>query len=603
MRSWVAKQLAILTTQPASVAVVLDPACLVVAAELTEFGEVVRAENWLALRRAWERFGRRRPPGEERLVIHLVDGTRDPCNLPWDIEHTAVSAVIAWPVAPQYRPLLRELGVGEQSDLLVNAAKQEGMQPLTILARIFGVPLTGGSSGAELAAVARLRCSGNVPPSAWTLLSSHLTGSLARALAADPPHLKPLQEAWHDWFEHGKEASEAMTLQVAGPELLGLVSLGLLEREPDRSEALPAWTRFAARATTPQERARLSLAQRPRSWPPTTIGEWVAAAAWWGQIRADLAVGSPVAVDLAKDAEATVEELDVLFEPWIREHYGMLLQSAASPPATLDKVVHFLARRVASDSPARILLVVMDGMGFAQWSQIRERLRLTVLEAHGCCALIPTLTQVSRQGLLAGETPDAFAETLTTTSKEPDRWAAFWATRGIEPEHVRYHRTEGLSPEAEIIDPDATVTAIVVTGIDKLMHDVRLVGDAQLAANVDIWCRYGFLRRLLADATELGLETWLTADHGNVEAAPGSSPAEGLRVDHAGTRVRLYASRALRDASVRHGIVWDPPRYPADQSPLLFASGRVGFHRGGVRVTHGGLSFEELIVPLVRVTS
>jgi hypothetical protein len=603
MRDWVAKQLAILMTQPAPVAVVLDPERLLAVAELAELGEVVRAEDWLVLRHVWEHDGRHRALGEGRLVIHLVDGTRDPCDLPWDIEHAAAAAVIAWPVAPPYRPLLRELAVSEQSDVLVDAAKQEGMQPLTILAQIFGVPLTGGSPGAELAAVARLRCTGDVPPSAWTLLSSHLTGSLARTLAIDPPDLKPLRAAWRDWFEHGEDAAEAATMQMAGPELLGLVSLGLLERERARSEELPAWTRLVARATTPQERARLSLVQRPRPCPPTTIGEWVATAAWWGQIRADLAVGAPIAVDLANEAEATVEELDALFEPWIREHYGMLLQSAAFPPVTLDKVAHFLARRVASDSPARILLIVMDGMGFAQWAQIREQLGLTVLEAHGCCALIPTLTQVSRQGLLAGDTPDAFAETLTTTSKEPDRWAAFWSARGIAPEHVRYRRTEGISPETKIIDADATVTAIVVTGIDKLMHDVRLVADAQLAANVDIWCRHGFLRRLIADATELGLETWLTADHGNVEAAPGSAPAEGLRVDHAGTRVRLYASRALRDASAQHGIAWDPPRYPADQSPLLFAPGRVGFHRGGMRVTHGGLSFEEVIVPLVRVTS
>jgi hypothetical protein len=601
MRGWVAEQLAILTTQPARVAVVLDPERLLAAGELTDVGQVVCAEDWLTLRRTWERGGRRRPPGAERLVIHLLDGTREPCQLPWDIEQAAVSATIAWPVPPPYRPLLRELALSERSDVLVSAASHE-VQPLVVLTRVFGAPLAGSSPGAELAAAARLRCSGDVPPSAWKLLRTNLAGPLARALAAEPPDLPPLREAWRHWFERGKDAPQAATLQAAGPELLGLVSLGMLERERAQGDELPTWTRLAERATAPQERARLRLAQRPQPWPPTTIGEWAATAAWWGQIRAELAAGAPAAADLAAAAHGTTNELDRAFEPWIRGHYGRLLQSASFPPATLDKVVHFLARKVGSGTSTRILLIVVDGMGFAQWAQIRERLKLTVLDAHGCCALIPTLTEVSRQGLLAGETPDAFAETLDTTSKESDRWSAFWATRGVEAAYVRYHRTDGLSEE-DLVDADAIVTIVVVTGIDELMHDAKLIGDAQFAGSVDAWCRHGFLRKLICDATAIGLETWLTADHGNVEAARGSAPAEGLRVDHAGSRVRLYPSRALRDASAQHGIVWDPPRYPADRDPPLFAPGRVGFHRGGVRVTHGGLSFEEVIVPLVRVTS
>jgi hypothetical protein len=601
MRRWVAERLAILTTQPTRAAVVLDPERLLVAGELMHMGEVVCAGDWLSLRREWERSGRRRPPGEERLVIHLLDGTREPRQLPWDIEQAVVSATIAWPVAPRYRALLRELDLSERSDVLVAAASHE-VRPLMVLARVFGVSLAGSSPGAELAMIARLRCLGDVPPSAWRLLGENLAGPLARALAADPPDLAPLRDAWRDWFERGNDAPHAAALQAAGPELLGLVSLGMLERERARGDGLPIWTRLAERATAPQERARFALAQRPQPWPPTTIGEWVATTAWWGQIRAELAVGVPVAADLAAEAQATADELDKAFEPWIREHYGTLLQSAAFPPATLDKVAHFLARKLGSGASTRILLIVLDGMAFAQWAQIRERLRLTVLDAHGCCALIPTLTEVSRQGLLAGETPDAFAETLDTTSKESDRWSAFWATRGVQTAYVRYHRTDGLSEE-DLVDADAVVTVIVVTGIDEFMHDAKLIGDAQFAASVDIWCRHGFLRKLIADATAAGLEMWLTADHGNVEAAPCAAPSEGLRVDHAGSRVRLYSSRVLRDAAAQGGIVWDPPRYPADRAPTLFASGRGGFHRNGVRVTHGGLSFEEVIVPLVRVMS
>jgi hypothetical protein len=77
---------------------------------------------------------------------------------------------------------------------------------------------------------------------------------------------------------------------------------------------------------------------------------------------------------------------------------------------------------------------------------------------------------------------------------------------------------------------------------------------------------------------------------------------EGPLVDQAGTRVRLYDNTVLRDTARAEGIAWDPPGLPEGKAPL-FAPGKTGYHSGGPRVTHGGLSVDEVIVPFVRVTS
>jgi hypothetical protein len=96
---------------------------------------------------------------------------------------------------------------------------------------------------------------------------------------------------------------------------------------------------------------------------------------------------------------------------------------------------------------------------------------------------------------------------------------------------------------------------------------------------------------------------WITADHGNLEAvAIDHLPQEGLVVDRHGERVRFYATRQLRDNARADGIAWDPPGLPPSTS-LLFAAGRSAFIRGDdPAVVHGGLSFDEMIVPLVRVS-
>ncbi len=74
-------------------------------------------------------------------------------------------------------------------------------------------------------------------------------------------------------------------------------------------------------------------------------------------------------------------------------------------------------------------------------------------------------------------------------------------------------------------------------------------------------------------------------------------------MEKAGTRVRIYPNATLREQAAEHGEIWDPPGLPedADYYPL-FAPGRSGYHSAS-RVTHGGISLDEVIVPVARVSA
>jgi len=148
-----------------------------------------------------------------------------------------------------------------------------------------------------------------------------------------------------------------------------------------------------------------------------------------------------------------------------------------------------------------------------------------------------------------------------------------------------------------------TATGVVVMAIDEMLHGSHLLGDSQVASAVRAWTERGFLVDLVRRATEQEAEVWLTADHGNLEILPLGGVQEGLAVDTAGTRVRWYQDASLREGRRAEGIVWDPPGLPPGACFPLFAPARGGYFNGEMRVTHGGISLDEVVVPLVKVSA
>ena len=515
--------------------------------------------------------------------------------MPYDIAQSTTAVAVAWPVPPPWRALFRSLSTEPAADVLVDAA-QRGETSRVLLERLFGVGFPVGSESGELAAVAALRARATLADAAWELVHETVTTALARDLARQPPERSAVTERWTSWLTGEHDDS---VMRDAGPALLGLVTAGVLPRVTGMATNTPGWAQLAAADIDVVSRATALLGEPPVSGIPSGLSDWSAVAVWMGTIRGLLSLDPAASEDLLRDVREQAIKLDDAFGPWLQAQYGSLLQSAAIPPVTLHKVAPFLARRVADG--ARVLLIVLDGVGFAQWEILLDKTGISPLQQHACLAMLPSETTVSRQALLAGTTPDDFASSFHVTAKEEQRWRAFWGKHDIPDGEVCYHRVDGLRSDAVPLASSYRAVAVIVSAVDKLMHGSELLGDAQLSAGVTAWCQQGFLTDLLARGEEHGFETWLTADHGNVVATAGGAPPEGLKVERQGTRLRLYRTQETRDASAHLGVPWTPPRLPPDVH-VLFASRREGFHRHGQRVTHGGLSFEEVFVPLARLT-
>jgi len=602
VKRWLQEQLAPLRVS-AGVAVVIDPDRLLQAPDFGLETDVYEAEDWFSLRSIFEH--RVRDGSAKPITIHVAsDEFSDSRDLPYDIDKAATVVRIRIPVPAAFRRLVIDLP-DDLSDRATKILQRASEEPLAaLLAELWGVALEAikGSEDQQFELTVRLRTDPSVPASLWILLRPLLTSRLASALAHEPPDLVIVQEAWEEWVEQGAESDVNEVFEAIGPGITPLFHSGLLRPASATAVSLPSWTRIGIRDLSFGEQTESLLEARPDEWPPASTAGWKRAAEWWGELRGVLAEGAPDTANLAEAAWGLWDELNDAFKPWLMGGFARLLTSTGSWPATVDKLVGFLARRLREGVADRVLLIVIDGMGYGQWATLRRHTDLQVVEAEATFGMIPTLTSISRQAIFAGTLPINFAESLRKTSKEEARWKAAWAGEGVDVTDVSYKKMAGGLGSQIPAFGNEQVVGMVVTAVDEILHGSDLLGDAQVTQAVVAWARHGYLDKVVRHACEQGFEVWLTADHGNLESLPLGRISEGLLVESAGVRVRWYRDASLRESARPEGISWDPPGLPKDKIFPLFAPERGGYFSGELRVTHGGLSLDEVVVPLVQVT-
>ena len=597
MNTWLASQIPDVLTRTSGTTVVLDPDGVLGNNDLATIGEtceVIRVDDWIGLRCTWDLRVRRGSDKAHNVVLVTSSEFARPTDLPWDIEQEATEVIrLRWPVPEGLRALLRVADSTNAENLIRAATHHTNIAQ--IVATTYGIVL--GNPGLEFDCVTQLRLDPETPDELWDVLAGVLTAPIARSVAIGRGDLTELQQIWNNWLRNG-HSDDADTFQAVPEAVLRLLSAGLLKPAQTQTTHLPGWAQLGATNPDPEHVITELLTVQPP--PPTDLAGWVETASWWGQVRAAIAT-SPTPPDIAQEAWQAWEQLDARFRPWLRSPYGSSLLST-KPFAALHRVAPRLARHV--EDGAKILLIVIDGLGFAQWHPLRQVADLTVHDATGSLAMIPTLTSVSRQAIFAGALPREFAQHIRTTSAEERRWRQFWIQQGVANPDISYTKTRGDDP-AQLPKPHGRVAAVVINAVDNILHGADVLDDRQVAANVNLWARTGFLTQLVQAASGAGYQTWITSDHGNLPTTPSRIPREGNTLEKAGIRVRIYPNPTLRQQAAEHAEIWDPPGLPTEAASYYpaFAPGRSGYHTGATRVGHGGISLDEVVVPVIQVTA
>jgi len=304
-------------------------------------------------------------------------------------------------------------------------------------------------------------------------------------------------------------------------------------------------------------------------------------------------------------------QVDAGFAAWLFKRYAGLVNLPPVPPVMLHHLPRFLARQMGEDRKFKIALIVVDGLAMDQWLVVRDALASRQpgfrFREQAVFAWIPSLTSVSRQAAFAGKAPIYFPNSIQTTDREPALWAQFWADQGFAPNEVVYIKGLGdgnLETVSEALShPRARVAGLVVDKVDKIMHGMEM-GTPGMHNQVCQWAKQPYLNTLLDLLLDRGFRVYLTSDHGNLEAEGCGRPSEGAVADLRGERVRIYPNAALRGKVKERfpaALEWGTVGLPEDYLALL-APARQAFVQEKQRtVSHGGVSVEELIVPLIQI--
>ena len=340
--------------------------------------------------------------------------------------------------------------------------------------------------------------------------------------------------------------------------------------------------------------------------------DWFHFAKIWAELVA-LALDSDAMLPepARKKVETLQAKIDAALVPWLTKRYAGLVNLPPVPPVMLHHIPRFLSRHINDAEKHKVGLVLVDGLSLHQWIVIRKELAKQRpkyrFRENAVFAWIPTITSVSRQAAFAGKPPIYFPNSIHTTDKEPVLWTQFWLDQGLVPQEVAYAKGLGdgalESVKEMIAGPKIRVVGLVVDKVDKIMHGMAL-GATGMHNQVRQWAGQPFMTNLVDLLLENGFCVYLTSDHGNIEAVGCGRPAEAAVADLRGERARIYPDSLLRGQVKERfpdALAWPPIGLPEDYLPLL-APGRSAFVRETERrVSHGGASLEELVVPLVQI--
>lgn len=337
--------------------------------------------------------------------------------------------------------------------------------------------------------------------------------------------------------------------------------------------------------------------------------DWTSFAMKWAQLSA--IVHSDTHGNYQEQYQDMGNEVNQVFCRWLQSNFAGLISLSPSNPAMVHHIPRYIAREMDRKKNSRAALIVVDGLSLDQWVTVRRFIENQdsnlVVRESAVFAWVPTLTSVSRQAIFSGKTPIYFPTSIGSTSKEATLWRQFWEEAGLSRLSISYQKGLGDGNRSDILDavitPGVTrVAGLVVDKVDKIMHGMQL-GASGMHSQIMLWCRHGFLSSLIGNLLDHEYDVWLTSDHGNIECQGKGRPAEGVLAETRGERARVYPSQELRSRMARDysfAREWEPVGLPPEYYPLVL-SGRDAFVNQDKKVVgHGGISIEEVIVPLIR---
>ena len=302
---------------------------------------------------------------------------------------------------------------------------------------------------------------------------------------------------------------------------------------------------------------------------------------------------------------------------WLRNNFDSYIRYPYLPkPSCVHHVLPYLANRYPPSPQNPLAIVIMDGMAWEDWLILEKFLQLTQMDFHyetfSILAFLPTLTSISRQALLSAQLPHQFSNSWQSTHMEGKLWASFWQASGLESSEIGYVRGLGKQPNVslneEIISllqvPNLSVAAIIVNGIDDLIHSSSLT-DATFQGDILSWANQIELSAFLHGLLQNFSTVVITSDHGHITGKGiGKLPYEHMTVEDS-LRAGLFTPPLAKHAldKLEHSVAWSGYGLPDDLMVVFPKRNGIFASLKTIRISHGGPALEEVVIPLTIITA
>ena len=331
------------------------------------------------------------------------------------------------------------------------------------------------------------------------------------------------------------------------------------------------------------------------------------------------------------------EEANIGFAKYIRNNYlGWVAPTPADHPMLSNEI---FKKKIfpAIDNGEKVFLIVIDNFRYDQWRMLAPEIGdMFDIDEQLYFSILPTATQYARNAIFSGLMPTQIAELF------PDLWVDEDEEEGknlnegplIKKQIERYRRHDTFSYH-KINDSAGAekflqqlkslsgndLNVAVVNFVDMLSHartESKMV--RELANNESAyrsitlsWFRHSVMSELLRRLSQTDYKVIITTDHGSIRV---SKAVKIIGDRNTNTNLRYKLGKNLNYNAKELFVIKDPLKAqlpaPNISTSYVFATGdsffaypnNYNYYVSSYKDTfqHGGISMEEMLVPLVTLT-
>ena len=328
------------------------------------------------------------------------------------------------------------------------------------------------------------------------------------------------------------------------------------------------------------------------------------------------------------------EEANNGFAKFIKKHYLSWVAPGATDRPLMSPDIFKRKVFPAINEGEKVFLIVIDNFRYDQWRVLSKEIgNMFDIEEDMYTSILPTATQYARNAIFSGLMPEQIEKMF------PELWVDEDEDEGknlneeplIRTQIERYRRHDSFSYHKvndstgadkllarlnELTKNDLNV--IVVNFIDMLSHartESKMV--RELANNESAyrsitlsWFRHSVMADLLSALSQIDCRIIITTDHGSIRA---SKPVKIIGDRNTNTNLRYKLGKNLNCQSKEVFVIKNPQEAqlpaPNISTSYMFATGStffaypnnynyyVSYYKDTFQ--HGGISLEEMLIPLI----